>query len=80
MEEENPAFIFNVTENIEQDRRMSFKKPARAHGVSQRTINLTLRHELNLTLRHDLNFTKKSARWVLKLLMEHMKKKRVTTR
>jgi hypothetical protein len=50
---------------------VTLNKLARAHGVSKRTINLTL--------RHDLNLTKKSARWVPKLLTDEMKKERVRT-
>jgi hypothetical protein len=65
------AFIADVTADIEIDRRVSLNKLARAHGISKRTINLTL--------RHDLNLTKKSARWVPKLLTEEMKKERVRT-
>jgi hypothetical protein len=34
---------------------------------------------ISLTLRHDLNLTKKSAKWVPKLLTDDMKKKRVRT-
>jgi hypothetical protein len=66
-----PAFITDVAANIEIDRRVTLNKVARAHGVSKRTINLTL--------RHDLNLTKKSTRWVPKLLTEEMKKERVGT-
>ncbi len=43
------AFITNVAANIENDRPVTLKKLARAHGVSKRMINLTLRHDLNLT-------------------------------
>jgi histone-lysine N-methyltransferase SETMAR len=66
-----PAFITDVAADIEIDRRVTLNKLAKAHGVSKRTINLTL--------RHDLNLTKKSARWVPKLLTEEMKKERVRT-
>jgi predicted kinase len=66
------AFIANVATDIENDRRVALNKLARAHGVLKITINLTL--------RHDLNLTKKSARWVPKLLMDNMKKERVRTR
>ncbi len=66
-----PALIADVAADIEIDRRVTLNKLARAHGVSKRTINLTL--------RHDLNLTKKSARWVPKLLTEEMKKERVRT-
>jgi hypothetical protein len=34
---------------------------------------------INLTLRHNLKLTKKSMRWVPKLLMDDMKKERVRT-
>ncbi len=63
--------ITDVAADVEIDRRVTLNKLARAHGVSKRTINLTL--------RHDLNLTKKSARWVPKLLTEEMKKERVRT-
>jgi histone-lysine N-methyltransferase SETMAR len=66
-----PAFIADVAADIENDRRVTLNKLARAHGVSKRMINLTL--------RHDLNLTKKSARWVSKLLTDEMKKERVRT-
>jgi hypothetical protein len=88
MEEENPAFIVHVAADIEKGRRVTFKKKPLGGpwGIEEdhqshprHDLNLTLRHDLNLTLRHDLNLTKKSARWVLKLLIEHMKKERVTT-
>jgi hypothetical protein len=45
----SPAFIADVAADIEIDRRVTLNKLARAHGVSKRTINLTLRHDLNLT-------------------------------
>ncbi len=44
-----PAFISDVSADIENDRRVTLKKLARADGVSKRKINLTLRHDLNLT-------------------------------
>jgi hypothetical protein len=66
-----PAFIADVAADIENDRRVTLNKLARAYGVSKRTINLTLRHNLNLT--------KNSARWVPKLLTDEMKKERVRT-
>ncbi len=43
------AFIANVAANIENDRRVTLKNLAGAHGVSKRMINLTLRNDLNLT-------------------------------
>ncbi len=49
------------------DRRVTLKKHARAHGVFKRMINLIL--------RHDLNLTKKSARWVPKLLTDYIKER-----
>jgi hypothetical protein len=39
-----------------------------------------LKRAIHLMLHHDLNLTKKSARWVLKLLTEDMKKERMRTR
>ena len=44
-----PEFIANVAADIENDRRVTLNKLVRAHGVSKRTINFTLRHNLNLT-------------------------------
>ncbi len=63
------TLIADVAADIENDRRAALNKLARAHGVSKRTINLTL--------IHDLNLTKKSARWVPKLFTDNMKKERV---
>jgi histone-lysine N-methyltransferase SETMAR len=65
------AFIADVAADIENDRRVTVKKLAHAYGVSRRTIHLTL--------KNDLNLSKKSARWVPKLLTEDMKKERVRT-
>ncbi len=65
------AFMANVAANIKKNRQVTLNKLAQAHGVSIRTLNLTIRHELNLT--------KKSARWVPKLLTVDMKKERVRT-
>ncbi len=48
-----PAFIVDVTVDIENDRRVTLKKLTQAHGVLKRTINLTLRHDLNLTKRRE---------------------------
>ncbi len=39
-----------------------------------------LKRAIHLMLGHDLTLTKKSARWVLKLLTEDMKKERMRTR
>jgi hypothetical protein len=66
-----PPFIANVAAAIENDRQVTLKILARAHGVSKRSIHLTFRHNLNLT--------KKSARWVPKPLPHDMKKERMTT-
>ncbi len=65
------TFIADIAADVESDRRVTLNKLASAYGVSKRTINLTM--------RHDLNLTKKSARWVPKLLTEEMKTKRVRT-
>ncbi len=65
----SPAFIANVAAAIEKDRRLMARRLATAHGVSKNTIHHTL--------KEDLNLSKKSARWVPKLLTEEMKKERV---
>jgi DNA-binding phage protein len=71
LKKRTPSFIADVAAYIENDRRVTLNKLARAHGVSKRTINLTLRHNLNLTM--------KSARWVPKLLADDTKEERVRT-
>ncbi len=52
-------------------RLVTVRKLTRVHGVSTRTINATL--------HNDLNLSKKSARWVPKLLSNKMKKEQVRT-
>ncbi len=67
----NSAFVANIAAEMESDRHVTVRKLARIHGVSTRTIHATL---------HDgLNVSKKSARWVLRLLSNDMKKERVMT-
>jgi hypothetical protein len=67
----SPAFIAAVATTIEQDRRQTVRRLTQAHGVSKNTIHHTL--------KEDLNLSKKSARWVHKLLTDEMKKERVRT-
>ncbi len=65
----NQVFIVNITDESESDRRVSVRKFPRAHSVSTKTIHVML--------QKDLNLTKKSARWVLKLPNDDMKKEQV---
>jgi DeoR/GlpR family transcriptional regulator of sugar metabolism len=58
-----------VAADIENDRRVSIKKLAAAHGVSVDTI-----HRI---LHQDLGLEKKSVRWVPKLLSEAQNQERV---
>ena len=67
----NPAFVADVAADIEKNRRVTVRKLALAHGVSTNTIHNTL--------HKDLNLSKKSARWVPKLLTDEMKMERVRT-
>ncbi len=67
----SPAFIADVAAAIEKDRRQTVRRLPLAHGVSKNTIHHTF--------KEDLNLSKKSARWVPKLLTEKMKKERVRT-
>ena len=67
----NPAFVADIAADVEKNRRVTVRKLALAHGVSNRTIHSTL--------HKDLNLAKKSARWVPKLLTEAMKMDRVRT-
>jgi histone-lysine N-methyltransferase SETMAR len=67
----NSAFVAEIAAEIESDRRVTVRKLARAHGVSTRTIHATL--------HGDLHLSKKSARWVPKLLSDDKKKERVRT-
>jgi hypothetical protein len=60
----NSAFVV-----VESDRCVTVKKLVRIHGVLTRTIHAKLHDNLNLS--------KKSARWVPKLLSDDMKKERV---
>ncbi len=64
-------FIADVAAAIEKDQRQTVRRLAQAHGVSKNTIHHTL--------KEDLNLSKKSARWVPKLLTDEMKKERVQT-
>jgi histone-lysine N-methyltransferase SETMAR len=65
----NAALIASVAAAVEQDRRLSVKSFAVAHGVGMGTIHRIL-HE-------DLGLEKKSARWVPKLLSQDQKIQRV---
>jgi histone-lysine N-methyltransferase SETMAR len=67
----SPDFVAEITAEVEDDRRITIRKLAAAHGVCMRTIQLTL-HE-------DLDLSKKSARWVPKLLTSAHKKERIRT-
>ncbi len=67
----NSGFIANITAEVESNRRVTVRKIMRIHGVLTRTIH-TMLHD-------DLNLSKKSARWVPKLLSDDMKKQRVRT-
>jgi hypothetical protein len=67
----NSAFVADIAAEVKSDRRVTVRKLARVHGVLTRTIHATL-HD-------DLNLSKKSARWVPKLLSDNMKKERVRT-
>ncbi len=67
----NSAFVAGIAAKVESDRRVTVKRLTRIHGVSTRTIHATL--------LDDLNLSKKSARWVPKLLSDDMKKERVRT-
>jgi histone-lysine N-methyltransferase SETMAR len=64
-------FIAKIAAEVESDRRVTVKKLARTHGVSTKAIHAML--------HKDLNISKKSARWVPKLLSNDMKKERVRT-
>jgi histone-lysine N-methyltransferase SETMAR len=68
---QTPAFITDVTADIEKDWCVTVRKLALAHVVSKNTIHNTL--------HKDLNLQKKSARWVPKLLTDEMKMVRVQT-
>jgi histone-lysine N-methyltransferase SETMAR len=66
-----PAFIADVAATIKENRRLSVRKLASTYGVSNNTIHNTL--------QKDLNLSKKSARWVPKLLTDNMKLERKRT-
>jgi hypothetical protein len=66
-----PDFVAEIAAEVDEDRRITIRKLAAAHGVSMRTIQLTL-HE-------DLDLSKKSARWVPKLLTSAHKEERIWT-
>jgi histone-lysine N-methyltransferase SETMAR len=65
------TFIADIAVQVADDRRVTVRRLAEAHGVSTRTIHATL-HD-------DLHLSKKSARWVPKLLSQEMKNERVRT-
>lgn len=66
-----PAFIADVATAINGNRRLTVRKLASTYGVSNNTIHNTL--------HKDLNLSKKSARWVPKLLTDDMKLERKRT-
>jgi hypothetical protein len=68
----SPDFIAEIAAEVEDDRRITIQKLTATHGVCKRTIQLTL-HE-------DLDLSKKSARWVPKLLTSAHKEERIRTR
>jgi hypothetical protein len=57
---------------VENDWRESVKKLSKAHDMSTKTVHSTI--------HKDFKLSKKSARWVLNLLEEEMKKKPVRER
>jgi hypothetical protein len=63
------AFITNVATDIKKHWRVTVRKLDPGHGVWRNTIHNTLHKALNLS--------KKSARWVPKLLIDEMKLERV---
>jgi hypothetical protein len=67
----SPNFIAEITAEVEVDQRITIRKLAAAHGVCMQTIQLTV-HE-------DLDLSKKSARWVPKLLTSGHKEERIRT-
>jgi hypothetical protein len=67
----NLTFVANVVVEVASNRHVTIRKLAQAHGVSTKMIHATL--------NEDLNLSKKSARWVPKLLTEEMKNERVKT-
>jgi histone-lysine N-methyltransferase SETMAR len=67
----SPNFVAKIAVEVEDDRRITIRKLAAANGVCMRTFQLTL-HE-------DLDLSKKSARWVPKLLTSAHKEERIQT-
>jgi hypothetical protein len=67
----SPDFVAEIATEVEDDQRITIRKLAAAHGVCMRTIQLTL-HE-------DLDLSKKSTRWVPKLLTSAHKEERIRT-
>ncbi len=65
------AIVAAVAANVAEDRRVSCKDLASAHGLSIGTV-------FNI-LRDDLGLVKKSARWVPKLLSDEQKQEHVRT-
>jgi hypothetical protein len=65
------ASITNVTAEVENYLRDNVRILAQAHGV--------LAQRVHTTLHKDLQLSKKSARWMIKLLDEEMKKEPVKT-
>jgi hypothetical protein len=65
----DPTFVADVEAHVANDRRVTIRRLAEAHGVLTRMIHATL-HE-------DLHLSKKSARKVPKLLNQDMKTERV---
>jgi hypothetical protein len=65
------VFIVKITTEVESDRHVTVRKLARAHGVLTKTIHATF--------HKDLNLSKKSEKWVPKLLNEDIKKEQVRT-
>ncbi len=67
----SPDFVAEIAAEVDEDRRITIRKLAAGQGVCMRTIQLTL-HE-------DLDLSKKSARWVPKLLTSAHKEERIQT-
>jgi hypothetical protein len=65
------AFVTEIADKVESDRRVTVRKLTRTHGVSTKTIHYMLLEELSLS--------KKSPRWVSEILSHDMKKERVRT-
>ncbi len=67
----SPDFVATIAAEVEVDRQITIQKLAAAHGVCRRTIQLTL--------HKDLDLSKKSSRWVPKLLKSAHKEERSQT-